>query len=929
MQNDSDPRDPSTRSNELQGQGIKLLRQFRETGNADDLETGVQLVEAAFDESLNRFPPCGMMKLYHIGDSYYKQYKKTAAVADLEIAIRLLDLASTKASKDHPHRAHILLALGIAYGQLSIRTGTINVYDMGIRVLEDALSTIPDSHELRDTILHNLAAHYGNKYIKMGAMVDLEATLRRSQEALDAIPKDEASREVRARRLSGLSTAYRSKFDRLGSLADLDISIQHLREALDLTPTRESYRAQFLLQLADDCDARFRITKDMADLDVVIRRSEDALHLPQHNITYKVRCLVRHGSGHLSKYDYGSLEDLDIAIQRFQEAIDIAPDDFVLRAATLQYLSRASGLRFMKKHSWTDYKVAVQTATEAINNKSSSISDRLIPVRGLMILYTGAQKWQEAYETACTAMRLVALLVPRSLKNSDKQHLLGEIGILASDAAAVVLQAGKLPYEAIRLLELGRSVIVNSLHESRVDISELQSKHPELAAEYLRYRAQVNTPQTSPTDSQPYHADQRLASVIENIRRQPNFDRFLLGPTEDQMKGAASRGPIVIINVSCHCCNALIVQEKKQVTSLPLPLLSYNDAMDRSRYAPTDHEVLEWLWDTIAAPVLGALNFTKTPVDSQWPRIWWIPTGPLAGLPLHAAGRHIDGSSDTVLDRAISSYSSSIQTLIYSRENRPKTAPKPHKVVLIAMQQTPGQRDLVHVSDEISQLESLCAAMKLHVTKPKPIRDEAITALRDCDIFHFAGHGHANQQDPAKSSLLLRNGPLTVESFFVATPRNRAAPVLAYLSACGTGQVLDAKLIDEGIHLISACQLAGFQHVVGTLWQVNDRSCVDVATATYKWMQGAGISDDSVSEGLHRAVKSLRGQWISLNKATGALRRYVMRGQDIKKSEKQELSVTEKLNGWQSREKDSRYVEECDDETLSPLHWVPYVHFGV
>ncbi|RYP23193.1 hypothetical protein DL765_001278 [Monosporascus sp. GIB2] len=940
------PCQPSTRSNELQGQGIKRLKQFRETGDADDLNTGAQLVEAAFDESPDYYQLRGIIPLYLIGESYYKQYKKTGAIADLEIAIRLLNSVSTRAPKDHPTRFESLLILGIAHGRRHQRTAAIDDLDTGVRILEDALSVIPYDHELRGFILHNIATLHGNKHLARGARVDLEASLRRYREALDATPKDEANQEVRARRLAGLGTVHMNKFDRTGSFADLGMAIQYLQEALDLTPTDGSVRAQLLLQIADLHHARFQTTQDTADLDIVIRRSEEALRLPQNGIIYRARCLNRLGSGHLVKYDNSPsenrvLEDLDIAILRFQEALDITPDDFVLRTVYLQGLSRASGLRFIAKDSWADYEVAVQAAKEAINNTSSSAANRLAPARQLLTLYSGAQRWQDAYEVACTAMSLIALLTPRSLKNSDKQSLLGGIGDLASHAAAVVLEARKPPYEAIRLLELGRGIIVNSLHESRIDISDLQDKHSQLAAEYIRYRAQVDAPQTSSTstDGQPYHADQRLAKVIEDIRRQPGFDRFLLPPTEDQIKEAAFRGPIVIINVSLHSCDALIIQEKKPLTSLPLPLLRYDDASERGRYTPRDPELLEWLWDAIAEPVLGELGFTQTPPDGRWPRIWWIPTGPLARLPLHAAGRPTDGSCNTVLDRVISSYSSSVQTLIYSRQKQPKSAFQPSKVVLLAMPQTAGQRDLVHVANEISQLEKLCTAIPLDVNKPQPVQEEVVAALRDCDIFHFAGHGHAHPQDPAKSSLLPRDGPLTVESFFDAdTSRlqnRRSPPVLAYLSACGTGQVRDAKLIDEGMHLISACQLVGFQHVIGTLWEVNDRSCVDMATATYEWMmqKPTGISGDSVSEGLHRAVRSLRAQWISHNKATGALRRYhVMRGQDMRKDGNQGSSMPalEKADGGQSTtEKGARQVEECDDETLSPLYWVPYVHFGV
>ncbi|KAH7146066.1 hypothetical protein EDB81DRAFT_759375 [Dactylonectria macrodidyma] len=67
-----------------------------------------------------------------------------------------------------------------------------------------------------------------------------------------------------------------------------------------------------------------------------------------------------------------------------------------------------------------------------------------------------------------------------------------------------------------------------------------------------------------------------------------------------------------------------------------------------------------------------------------------------------------------------------------------------------------------------------------------------------------------------------------------------------------------ASPVDESIHLANACQLAGFRHVVGTLWSVDDKLCVDMARMTYEFMRDEGISDDCVSRGLHRATRTAR-----------------------------------------------------------------------
>jgi len=49
--------------------------------------------------------------------------------------------------------------------------------------------------------------------------------------------------------------------------------------------------------------------------------------------------------------------------------------------------------------------------------------------------------------------------------------------------------------------------------------------------------------------------------------------------------------------------------------------------------------------------------------------VWWIPTGSMGRLPLHAAGLHYIYSTNTILDRLVSSHSPSIRILVYACQN--------------------------------------------------------------------------------------------------------------------------------------------------------------------------------------------------------------------------------------------------------------------
>lgn len=54
------------------------------------------------------------------------------------------------------------------------------------------------------------------------------------------------------------------------------------------------------------------------------------------------------------------------------------------------------------------------------------------------------------------------------------------------------------------------------------------------------------------------------------------------------------------------------------------------------------------------------------------------------------------------------------------------------------------------------------------------------------------------------------------------------------------------QLADEGVHLISSLQLAGFRHVVGTLWEVSDQHCFDVARVFCETLRDEGMADEDV-----------------------------------------------------------------------------------
>ncbi|KAF7506157.1 hypothetical protein GJ744_012221 [Endocarpon pusillum] len=470
----------------------------------------------------------------------------------------------------------------------------------------------------------------------------------------------------------------------------------------------------------------------------------------------------------------------------------------------------------------------------------------------------------------------------------------------------------------------------------RADTFELQEKHPRLAEEYISLLDQLDIPNASSQRQvdQRIVAAQHLEITINTIRKLSGFDRFLLAPSEDELRTAAERGPIVVISVSVYRCDALIV-EASGLRSLSLPHLDCRDLNYRARTmedfgAP---EVLEWLWESVAQPVLDALGFTQLPSDNCWPRMWWIPTGPLSKFPLHAAGHHADNSVETVLDRVISSYSSSIRAIIHGRRQQSSsetTVSASAKALLIAIEHTPGSSRLPFAKREVEMLKDLCPSMALQPTECGRRKQDVMSHLAHCKVFHFAGHGYTDRDDPLKSHLLLENGKsdaLTVADI-LRLNCGEHSPFLAYLSACETGRVKDEYFEDENIHLISAYQLAGYRHVIGTMWEVEDEMCVEIARITYESIRDLGMTDESVCWGLHKAVRKLRDRWLI------GIPEQIKRGSKLASEENTSLEVDEVVARGANTDdqRDARMLRDvvpCDDDDQETPLWIPYVHFGV
>ncbi|KAI1434620.1 CHAT domain-containing protein [Xylaria sp. CBS 124048] len=900
--------------------GNRLDKRYSKTGTMADIEEAIQVGRQAVNNTPEDHSYRAMCLSTHanrLGD----RYANTGAMEDLEEAIELGRQSVRAASEDHQVRAMCLNGIAIRLGDRYLRTGAISDLEEAINIGREALRATPENDPNLAVYLNSLAVRLGERYSATGAILDLEEAIETGWQSTRVAPEDHPNR---AAWLNNLGLHLRDKFTRTRDMTDLNDAIEVGRQSIRSVSKDHPDRIFCLNSLQIGLSARYAETKTMADLEEAMDLSQQVVNGTPEGHRNRPLYINNLGSSFHRRYSKTkAIEDLNESIKIGRQAVAVTPEDDPNQALCLNNLASRLAERSLITGSKADLAEAGQYYSVAIHLQISPTRDRIIAGRQLLGSSDVLGDIQEAYRSAETVVQLIPLLASRVQQNTDKQYNLTLASRLASDATAITLKAGKGSAAAIQMLETGRGILTGDIFDLRTDISALQEHYPDLAGLFIKLRDKLDAPALgnntlttlknsviTPQEeaNQRREASKQLEALLKRVRDKPGFERFLLPPAEDELRSAAMNGPIAIINVSKHGCDALIITPL-DIQAVKLPRLSRAE-LERRDCQSLD--TLVWLWDTVVHPVLDALGFTETPFDSRWPCVWWIPTGPLVRFPLHAAGDHRGQRSATALDRVISSYSPSVKAIIHGRRRRANRRSEPGRnAMLVAMKNTPNQPTLRFADEEIVAMRAICESMHLNPIQPEQSKKEVLSALQTCWIFHFAGHGRMNFTSPLHSELLLRDwaeDALTVESL-LTTNLSSEPPFLAYLSACGTSENRNEELADEVIHLAAACQLAGFRHVIGTLWSVDDKLCVRMATSTYKTLKDevisdGQISDGAVSRGLHHATRELRDDWL----------REVDVGID---------------KGSQGMARSERRAQLHRSVVAKPPYWIPYVHYGV
>jgi hypothetical protein len=842
-------------------------------------------------------------------------WERTGTLATLSESVRVSRESVAAAPPGHRLRALCLGALASATSALYERTGDDELLAESVQARRDALAAVPADHSDHALYLHNLGQALGALAARTGDPAVLGEAVQLARAAVAATPSDDPAL---AMRLAGLASLLDDLAERTGDAGPLSEAVSTARAALAVVSADDPSRAPLLEDLGAILTSLYGHTRNSALLKEAVQARREALATTPEGHLSRIGCLINLASSVqalATRADDGAATEE--AARLVTDALAALPQDHPDRALCLHKLARFYRARARRSAESTDGYLdeAIGFARQSVAVTPTDHPDRMTRFASLAdLLLLRSQDGREPAalaEALQLARQALSAVPPGDPDYGRRRNLLGMVQFnrhraaartggdnaaaaeawqcfydaarqpLASvrlrvnaylRAAEFAGEAGRTPAEALACIEAAVGLLPGVLP------GELDRPDQEYEIGSVSYLAS-DAAQAAVTAGRPDRAVELLEQtrgvlVAEELDRRAGHDhRAPL--TMSELSAVAAGGPVVYLYTGELRCDALILAAPVrdgagQVRHVPLGLsaaevweragrlstlvgLEPGERPDTAEVA-VQREVLaiiDWLRERVTGPVLAALDYDRPPDgEHSRPRVWWCPVGVFAFFPLHAA----------CLEEVASSYAFSARSLRNARSQPPPAAEQASAPLVVAVPSAPGVPPLPGASLEA---EAIARLFLRTVRLERPTAKAVLAALPGHPVAHFACHGSMDPDEPGRSQLFLDDhaaAPLTVGDI----GELRLAGGLAFLSACETA-VTTSGLANEAVHLTGAFQLAGYQHVVGTLWPVADLASVRLARDFYAALTVPGapgtIDVSRAATALRDATRRLRDRY--------------------------------------------------------------------
>ncbi|TFK18595.1 hypothetical protein FA15DRAFT_249782 [Coprinopsis marcescibilis] len=915
-------------ASQLHSLGNALQHHFEFTGDLPSISEAIQIKQKAVDNTPLRDAELPA-RLSDLGSAFLRRYDKTASFSDIEDALKFGERAVELA----PNRPSSLNSLGNALQSRFRHTGELIYITKAIKLQQTAVDLTSSEHPSLPGWLVNLGNAYQARFEHSGDLKDMDEAIRYRKRAVELTPQGHPELPSF---LNNLGAALSRRFESTGELTDIDEAISAQRKAVEMSPPGHAEVPMRLSNLGNSLQRRFRITRALMDIVEAITTLQQAVDLSPPDYAELPSLLNNLGTAYQRRFQYGHMPDINEAIRYQLLAVELCQVGHASLPGRYKNLANSFKFRLERTKSQQDvdnsikyYKISATISgppsvrLEAASNWATLSSQH----------YPTSHDTLDAYDTA---IRLISLVAGLEQTIHNRQLKLRDISGLTLKAAAAACALGR-PDRALEWLEQGRCLVWSQLNQLRPPLDELRLHDKDLAERIaVTSRALESAGSRSAERPDPSKGksaeDEALTHVqlanewedlLTTVRSIPGFENFLQPqPFSSLSAHLPDSGYVVVINVHEDRCDAIALASKLD-SPIHIPLshltLARGDEFRRNLtshlntvgmrargsaapdvdedqkrkpvrrpYAPGGRgviaEILAGMWNDIVKPIFEGLGFMKPKSTElpELPRIWWCATGPLAFLPLHAAGLHGSGELSTALDYVISSYTPTVSALTGRVKDTHPIQDGAAGIFLVSQPDTPGLGRIPGTSREVHSIEEQAIDHGIRVLLLEG--DEATTTLglenmEKYSSVHFACHAIQDDEEPMHSGFFFHDGRIDLSTVI---KRNLHNADLAFLSACQTSTG-EEKLAEEAVHLAAGMLAAGYRGVVATMWSIGDRDAPDVARDFYSFLfSGSNVTklnSTQAARALHLAIQMLRNR--------------------------------------------------LDQSERSFLAWVPYVHFGM
>ena len=887
-------------------------------GNSTDLNTSIDL----FEQEIELNPDDMSSTCHNLSYSLSLRFKLTGKVADIhravELGFRAIEGTNTNLETFVDRARNLVDFLETRY--LGYKDPTD--IQRARQLLKTAIDRLGPTSSRFTALSGTLSRVLRVSYEISSSLEDLEAALIVARKGVDV---SSASLKSKSTVRNELALLLAARYRRLGQECDAHEALQHYASALTLLKPGDLDRRIILSNMACTYDDLNRSTKEIQYLERAITLSLEAMTLsdvrsaPSIWLNGANFCSRHYATSREIKY---LSQGMGLIHQALGVALKTKSDDWAQMCMSAGIIYE---LKHRRSGEAEDFNSAVVMYVESWSVKTASLHTRLKAITLACDLLIEKDRWSDAWHFLQDAVELIPLYCASSPDQQDQQYMASELsGITARACTAGLVVGDKIKalhvweqgrgmivsasYHGIEELSRLRSEHPD-LHEAfsqrRVAAFQGSSIDDDSHGVFLN-SAYLNHQQSR------FDKLALLKDVVQSIRNCAGFQDFLYPVNPSRMQSLAGEGAIVVLNASKYRMHAILVT-KSRIDSIELSnsqqypqLLSqlnfyYKSMTQVSRRSldMTDMNsktlaLLSVLWDNIVKPVCEALGFTterlsakmnECPANMGACRIRWMTSGTLSRLPLHVAGFWAEGAPDVLPKMALSSYAASFRVLAYASQ-RSKGIEKTELCGLIASMERPGpdvpyRRKGIFLNSAERESQWIQAAnSKIQWrTLVRPSADRILMELPHFPFVHFATHGVSDPNNPSEGHLVLMKAAdssptltsqpqgttneivrdnLSVSDIFRCTASNA---VLAFLAACSTADVPDESLADENLHIVNAFQIAGFPHVIGSLWPANNLVCPTLAKAFYsalgRYTNQYPLSNDLVAFAINYAVMTL------------------------------------------------------------------------